>query len=82
MNAIDIQYYPTRIGEFILGSFDGQLVLLDFRYRKMRICSIESDLLKNNVLSDQVANYQASRSLRYSRIFVGARGRLEGPTRI
>ncbi len=36
MNQINIQYHKTRIGELILGSFDGKLCLLDFRYRKMR----------------------------------------------
>ncbi|MEW8508459.1 MAG: methylated-DNA--[protein]-cysteine S-methyltransferase [Candidatus Thiodiazotropha sp.] len=36
MNQIDIQFYKTKIGELILGSFDEQLCLLDFRYRKMR----------------------------------------------
>ena len=36
MNQINIQYYKTKIGEMILGSFDGSLCLLDFRYRKMR----------------------------------------------
>ncbi len=36
MKHINIQYYKTRIGELILGSFDGRLCLLDFRYRKMR----------------------------------------------
>ncbi len=36
MNQINIQYYKTKIGELILGSFDGRLCLLDFRYRKMR----------------------------------------------
>ena len=36
MNQINIQYYKTKIGELILGSFDGKLCLLDFRYRKMR----------------------------------------------
>ena len=36
MNTINIQYYKTRIGDLILGSFDGKLCLLDFRYRKMR----------------------------------------------
>ncbi len=33
---VNIQYYKTKIGELILGSFDGGLCLLDFRYRKMR----------------------------------------------
>jgi len=31
-----IQYHKTKYGEFILGSFDKKLCLLDFRYRKMR----------------------------------------------
>ena len=36
MYQINIQYYKTKFGEFILGSFDNKLCLLDFRYRKMR----------------------------------------------
>jgi methylated-DNA-[protein]-cysteine S-methyltransferase len=36
MNQINIQYYKTKIGEMILGSFEGSLCLLDFRYRRMR----------------------------------------------
>jgi len=36
MNQISIQYFKTKYGEFILGSFDKKLCLLDFRYRKMR----------------------------------------------
>lgn len=36
MNQINIQYYKTKIGELILGSFEGKLCLLDFRYRKTR----------------------------------------------
>ncbi len=36
MNQVNIHYYKTKIGELILGSFDGKLCLLDFRYRKMR----------------------------------------------
>jgi len=36
MNQVNIQYYKTKIGEMILGSFDGSLCLLDFRYRRMR----------------------------------------------
>ncbi len=36
MNKINIQFYKTKYGEFILGSFDNRLCLLDFRYRKMR----------------------------------------------
>lgn len=36
MNRINIQYYKTKIGEMILGSYNGDLCLLDFRYRNMR----------------------------------------------
>ena len=36
MNKIHIQYYKTKYAEFILGSFDGKLCMLDFRYRKIR----------------------------------------------
>jgi methylated-DNA-[protein]-cysteine S-methyltransferase len=36
MNQINIQYCKTKIGELILGSFDGRLCLLDYRYRRMR----------------------------------------------
>ena len=36
MNTIYFQYYKTKIGELILGSFDDKLCLLDFRYRRMR----------------------------------------------
>ena len=36
MNRISILYHKTRIGELILGSFEGKLCLLDFRYRRMR----------------------------------------------
>jgi methylated-DNA-[protein]-cysteine S-methyltransferase len=36
MNHIHIQYFKTGIGELMLGSFEGQLCLLDYRYRKMR----------------------------------------------
>jgi len=36
MKSIGIQYYKTKIGELILGSYEKKLCLLDFRYRKMR----------------------------------------------
>ena len=36
INQINIQFYKTKVAEFILGSFDGKLCLLDFRYRRMR----------------------------------------------
>jgi len=36
MKKININYYKTKVGELLLGSFDGKLCLLDFRYRRMR----------------------------------------------
>lgn len=36
MSAIHIQYYQHPYAEFILGSYQGQLCLCDFRYRKLR----------------------------------------------
>jgi len=36
MNQINIQYYKTKYANFILGSFEAKLCLLDFKYRKMR----------------------------------------------
>ena len=35
-NQIHIQYYKTDYAEFIMGSFEGKLCLLDFKYRKTR----------------------------------------------
>ncbi len=36
MNKINIQYYQSPVGEMILGSYNNQLCLADWRYRKMR----------------------------------------------
>lgn len=36
MNTINIQYYQSPVGELILGSYDSQLCLCDWRYRKKR----------------------------------------------
>ena len=36
MNKIHIQYYKTPLTEFIMGSYDGKLCMLDYRYRKKR----------------------------------------------
>ncbi len=35
-NKVNIAYYKTKIGELILGSYEGKLCLLDFTYRRMR----------------------------------------------
>lgn len=36
MKFIHIQYHKTACTEFILGSFEGKICLLDYRYRKKR----------------------------------------------
>lgn len=36
MNEIFVQYLKCSVGELIVGSFDDNLCLLDWRYRKMR----------------------------------------------
>lgn len=36
MSAISIDYYKTSMGELVLGSFNNQLCICDWRYRKMR----------------------------------------------
>ncbi len=44
-NKVNITYYKTKIGELILGSYEGKLCLLDFRYRRMRI-SVDNRIKK------------------------------------
>jgi methylated-DNA-[protein]-cysteine S-methyltransferase len=36
MQEIAIQYYKSTFGELIIGSFENQIILCDWRYRKMR----------------------------------------------
>jgi methylated-DNA-[protein]-cysteine S-methyltransferase len=36
MNKIHIQYHKTNLTEFIIGSYQNKLCLLDYRYRKKR----------------------------------------------
>lgn len=45
MNEIYIQYYKTKYANFILGSFEDKLCLLDFKHRKMR-SSVDNRLKK------------------------------------
>ena len=35
-NIIFVHYYKTTIGELIIGCFEDQICIIDFRYRKMR----------------------------------------------
>jgi methylated-DNA-[protein]-cysteine S-methyltransferase len=52
MNQINIQYYKTKIGKLILGSFDDKLCILDFEYRKMR--KIVNSRIKKNLQAEFV----------------------------
>ncbi|MGB0373125.1 MAG: methylated-DNA--[protein]-cysteine S-methyltransferase [Opitutales bacterium] len=36
MKQIEVQNYKTSIGELLIGSFEDQLCLMDYRYRRMR----------------------------------------------
>ncbi len=66
MNQIAIEYHKTPVGEMILGSYNGSLCLLDFRYRKMRravdnrICS---GLNAHFVLQGDSVTREAARQL-------------------
>ena len=56
-NNIKIQYYQTKIGELILGSFEGNLCILDFRHSKKRT-TIDKRIktgLKANFLEEEDA---------------------------
>jgi len=74
MNEINIQFFKTRYGELILGSFDNYLVMCDWRYRKMRT-SIDSRLQTklnatynekdNNIL--QITRQQLNEYFEYKR---------------
>lgn len=52
MNKIEVQYYKSKIGEFIIGSFDNKLCLLDYRYRKMR--STIDNRIQNGLKADYI----------------------------
>ncbi len=54
MNQINIQYYKTKVGEFILGSFNSKLCMLDWRYRKMR--TTIDNRIRNGLKAEYVEN--------------------------
>ncbi len=55
MNQIHIQYYKTKYAEFIMGSYDGKLCMLDYRYRKMRD-SVDSRLQAGGLPLKKIEN--------------------------
>lgn len=77
---INIQYYKSEYGELLLGSFQGQLCLCDWRYRKMRERvdqRIKSWLDANYVLADDAVLVQARCEL--NEYFKGERQSFEVP---
>jgi len=46
MNQINIKHHKTKYGEFIIGSFDNKICMIDWKYRKMRN-SIDARILKS-----------------------------------
>ena len=54
MNQINIQYHKTKVGEFILGSFDSKLCMLDWRYRRMR--TTIDNRIRNGLKAEYVEN--------------------------
>lgn len=66
MKQVCIRYHKTRIGELILGSFEGKLCLLDFRYRRMRQIidnRIRSGLEAEFIVADDVIQRLAMEQL-------------------
>ncbi len=73
MNKINIQYHKTHYGEFIIGSYDGKLCMLDFRYRKMRK-TIDERLKKG--LNAQIIE-QDTQTIRKTKVQLGEYFNLE-----
>ncbi len=66
MKQVSVQYHKTRVGEMILGSYEGNLCLLDFRYRKMRTAidnRIKSGLNAEFIFRDDEILGQARKQL-------------------
>ncbi len=60
---IHIDYHKTKIGELIIGSFEGQICILDYRYRKMH-ASVDNRikrLLKADFLEQEDAAIQQAK---------------------
>ncbi len=68
MKSINIQYFKTKIGELILGSFENQLCLLDFRYRKMR--ATIDNRLKTNLNAEFIESTDNNKTLEDTKLQV------------
>lgn len=83
MQQINIQYFATAYGELILGSYQGELCLCDWRYRKMRTQvdqRIKSLLDANYVQDDDAVLTQAKDQL--NEYFKGERQHFDLPIRL
>jgi len=80
MNQISIQYFKTVYGELVLGSFDDQLCLCDWRYRKMRQ-AVENRLLRgiNGVFTEKNSEVLVSVRQQLQEYFAGERKQFEVP---
>jgi len=83
MKTINIQYHKTIVGEFIIGTFEGELCLLDYRYRKQRDrvdARIKKELgaeyvfESNSIIEDTIIQLQD--------YFIGKRKEFEIPLRL
>jgi len=80
MRSISIEYLKTAYGELILGSFEEQLCLCDWRYRKMRATidrRIQNGLAARYIESNSPAIEHAKSQL--SEYFAGIRKRFDLP---
>ncbi len=74
MTSIFVQYFKSEIGELILGSYENDLCLLDYRYRKMRV-SIDRRITKglNAEFVEQSSSVIENTILQLNEYFAGSR---------
>ncbi len=83
MSQINIQYFKTPFGELILGAFNGELCLCDWRYRKKRAAvdkRIQSWL--DGVYVEQTDPVITQAIAELEQYFLGARQVFEVPLRL
>ena len=80
MKKIQIQYYQTNDTEFILGSYEGKLCMLDFRYRKKR-GSVDSRIKKllNAVYVEEDSEVLSTTRKQLDEYFLGKRSEFDIP---
>lgn len=80
MTQINIQYFKHPYAEFILGSYEGQLCLCDFRYRKMRT-SVDNRIKRGLNANFEVKNDEVliSAKTQLEAYFMGERSTFDIP---